>query len=218
MKKIVILCLTLVLALGALGVGYASWTDTVYVSGTVDTGKVCFTLDPGRIHEVGGCPDSVWATWAYDGYSVSCPMGYHFGGVAEAPEGKCVATVVFTTEDTDGDGNIDILNVTINDAYPHFLADISFYVCNCGTIPIRIKAPVIDQSPFLLIEYGDNIGDQLHEQQCFEISFLVGVVQHQGYFNDDGVWIVDDPQMPLTPQGEPLTFSIAIEAIQWNEY
>jgi len=219
MKKMVILCLTLVLALGSLGIGYAAWTDTVYIDGTVETGKVCLSIDPGRTNEVGGCPDSVWATWVYDGGSVSCPMGYHFGGVGDAPEGKCVATVSFEHEDTDGDGFIDILYVTINDAYPHFLADISFYVCNCGTIPIKVYAPVIEQSPFLLIEYGDNIGDQLHPGQCFEISFLVGVVQHQGYFGGTPLrWIVDDPTMPLTPQDEPLTFSIGIDAIQWNEY
>jgi len=39
-KRIVFLCLAIVLALGALGVGYASWTDKVTVTGTVHTGKV----------------------------------------------------------------------------------------------------------------------------------------------------------------------------------
>jgi hypothetical protein len=39
-KKIGLLALALVLALGALGVGYASWSDTIFVSGTVETGSV----------------------------------------------------------------------------------------------------------------------------------------------------------------------------------
>jgi hypothetical protein len=40
MKKIGLFCLALVLALGALGVGYASWTDTIFIDGTVNTGSV----------------------------------------------------------------------------------------------------------------------------------------------------------------------------------
>jgi hypothetical protein len=40
MKKIGLLCLALVLALGALGVGYAHWTDTINIEGTVCTGSV----------------------------------------------------------------------------------------------------------------------------------------------------------------------------------
>ena len=42
MKKIGLLCLALVLALGALGVGYASWTDTITISGTNSTISVDF--------------------------------------------------------------------------------------------------------------------------------------------------------------------------------
>ena len=40
MKKIGLLSLALVLALGALGVGYAHWTDTINIEGTVCTGSV----------------------------------------------------------------------------------------------------------------------------------------------------------------------------------
>ena len=40
MKKIGILCLALVLALGSLGIGFAHWSDQLYVEGTVNTGEV----------------------------------------------------------------------------------------------------------------------------------------------------------------------------------
>ena len=40
MKKIGLLCLALVLALGTLGVGYAMWSDTITITGTVNTGSV----------------------------------------------------------------------------------------------------------------------------------------------------------------------------------
>ena len=40
MKKIGLLALAIVLALGALGIGYAAWTDTITINGTVNTGTV----------------------------------------------------------------------------------------------------------------------------------------------------------------------------------
>jgi hypothetical protein len=40
MKKIGLLCMALVLALGMLGVGYAMWKDEVTIEGTVSTGTV----------------------------------------------------------------------------------------------------------------------------------------------------------------------------------
>ncbi len=40
MKKIGIICLALVLALGTLGVGYSLWWDTLYIEGTIETGEV----------------------------------------------------------------------------------------------------------------------------------------------------------------------------------
>lgn len=45
MKKIGLLCLALVLALGALGVGYAMWWDEVTIEGTVNTGNVEISIE-----------------------------------------------------------------------------------------------------------------------------------------------------------------------------
>lgn len=38
--KVGIICLALVLALGILGVGFAAWSDTLYIHGSVETGHV----------------------------------------------------------------------------------------------------------------------------------------------------------------------------------
>lgn len=45
MKKIGLLCLALVLALGTLGVGYAMWFDEVTIEGTVETGSVEISIE-----------------------------------------------------------------------------------------------------------------------------------------------------------------------------
>jgi len=65
MKKIGLLCLALVLALGVMGVGFALWDKTVYIEGTVNTGEVNMevlsaasddpsgSIDPGKDKDVG---------------------------------------------------------------------------------------------------------------------------------------------------------------------
>jgi len=40
MKKIGIICLALVMALGAMGLGYALWSEVLTISGTVQTGDI----------------------------------------------------------------------------------------------------------------------------------------------------------------------------------
>ena len=66
MKKIGLLCLALVLALGALGVGYGLWDKTVYIAGTVNTGEV------DAIMSVGNCYDDEIEGKDYS--SISCVL------------------------------------------------------------------------------------------------------------------------------------------------
>jgi len=47
MKKIGLLCLALVLALGAVGVGHALWSETLYIEGTVETGELALEWSQG---------------------------------------------------------------------------------------------------------------------------------------------------------------------------
>ncbi len=46
MRKVSMLLLALVLALGVLGAGYAMWSDVFYINGTVSTGIIDVNLDP----------------------------------------------------------------------------------------------------------------------------------------------------------------------------
>jgi hypothetical protein len=239
MKKFGLLCLAIVLALGALGVGYASWTDTIFIEGTVETGEVCIEFDTSKAMGEVICtnppagafdpyPDFNWSGWSAsdDPNKRSCPPGYEFD-LIECVD-KDVASVTFVRKDADGNvvdpadyGIIPIkeLEVTIHDAYPHLAVDFSFWVHNCGSIPVILQEPVITQSDFLLIEYGDNIGTQLHPCNSVEISFVVGVVQHKGYYGYGGAWIVDDESQDLLPQNNDtdITFTIEIPAKQWAE-
>lgn len=208
MKKIGLICLALVLALGALGVGYAAWTDTVTISGPVTTGRVClgFTEVYGEIGPaLGG--DWEYTNWVYTPGAVSCPPNYTFTGIHRVEEGKNVGQVSIERYDNDGDGYFEVIEVTITDAYPYYLAWISTHVINCGTIPVKIYPVVLPiiQDDGILIKWGDSYNAQLEPGVDAELSFYVGFPQHL-------------PNGDLLPQGATLHFTINLAGVQWNEY
>jgi hypothetical protein len=45
MKRIGLIALALVIALGSIGVGYAMWTDTIYIDGNVETGNLDINVE-----------------------------------------------------------------------------------------------------------------------------------------------------------------------------
>ncbi|MFH1382484.1 MAG: hypothetical protein ABIH70_06265 [Chloroflexota bacterium] len=55
MKKIVLICLAMVLALGLLGVGYARWQDELFLQGEVGTGNIGLAWSQG----IPSAPDDV---------------------------------------------------------------------------------------------------------------------------------------------------------------
>lgn len=218
MKKIALLSLALILALGSLGVGYASWHDTVTVGGPVTTGTVCLGFvkwwDGGPyIREESGDPDLNFTTWIA-GPGPSCPPEGMFFGIHQTDPGKDVGYLGTVTPHFDVLGNVESLDVTIENAYPYFMTYLTVLVENCGTIPVQMRPPVISQDPSLLIEYFD--GAQIEPGGSHEISFRIGVTQHVGHYVND-VWVIDDPLQPLTAQNANLSFTIAMTGDQWNE-
>jgi len=67
MKKFGLLCLALVLALGSLGVGFALWSETLYIDGVVYTGEVdaewtfcgCFDIESKDVGTISAQIDPV---------------------------------------------------------------------------------------------------------------------------------------------------------------
>lgn len=116
MKKIGLLCLALVLALGTLGVGYAMWSDEVIIEGTVDTG----TLRIGIIKaEAELYQDKPVATVELSFEDEIGPWD------CDSPPGA-------------EDSAYGKLVVTLNNTFPCLEVDIEFYVGGMGTIPIHI--------------------------------------------------------------------------------
>jgi len=86
MKKITLISLVLVAALGLMGVGFALWSDSLFISGTVNTGDIGLmwsqgtpydTEDPLKDVSRGECEiigDTLYIT-VYDAYPC---IEYHF--------------------------------------------------------------------------------------------------------------------------------------------
>jgi hypothetical protein len=218
MKKFGILCLALVIALGALGVGYAAWTDIIYINGTVSTGNACVEFAT-PISSEDPCPA--------DGTHPDLTTGVHFaGGIYELPvDPKDVGctTVTQTAPDT--------ITVVIDNAYPCYANEIKYHAYNCGTVPMIAKRPVLtyldasgapvsvtmndggyyyipgvtqyaypdDWGNVIEIMWVNNSGTQREPGGFWEDSFFIHVLQpaHQTY---------------------QYTFSITREYIQWDEY
>jgi len=228
MKKFGLLCLALVLALGALGVGYAAWTDTVYINGTVNTGEVCMSLVcPFSYLDNGESPDET-------GYLVgtsdpSADWNASSTGTAAFVNNPVHMTKNvgwITTNCDDLTSPIEEVTITLHNMYPCYYNHISFGITNCGTIPIKLDhVTFLDASGAVLdtltndgylaldlsknqindveIYWGDNFGDQIEPGEHWDLSFWIHIMQDEG---------IDFTQV------QDFTFSAAVTGVQWNEY
>lgn len=150
--------MALVLALGVLGVSYAMWFDTIFVTTKVYTGSVNVDIlnqksnDPGPWVEpyyvgtevdesgnVNGLGDPAWphspgsevgAFWWWD--DISDPATW----VWEGP--KYDKNVAYADCLISG----DTITYTVNNAYPSYGPDVAFTVKNNGTIPVHLQAKI----------------------------------------------------------------------------
>jgi len=226
MKKLGLLCLAIVMALGTMGIGYAMWFDTLNITGTVNTGRVSWSFVSVAVldHLGPGNPPVYFPTTNPD-YTCA-PVGFVPGSQGYFwPSDKNVGWGEATIG---GTGN-DTITLNFYNTYPCYFNMVSFYVRNDGTIPIKVwKVEVLDNNgnviktfyssnqsnyaaldlnnvdnlnaPDVEIQYGDNFGAQIEPGPFFgEFSFWVHLLQP-------------------APQNETLTFSLKLTAVQWNEY
>lgn len=210
MKKIGLLCLALVLALGALGVSYALWWDDLYIEGSVDTGDLCWQWTGVSCLDPGPPPGQISYDWhCRPGFAG--PVPYFWVGDKDAGWTIC------NVED-EKHISLELWNV-----YPCYFNEVSLYIRNCGTMPLHFER-VIFESPYdtgfivvaentvgtldisgdgvpdIEFKWGNHLGMQLHPgDDSGEISFWLHILQ-------------------TCPQGEPdLTFTITLVAQPWNE-
>ena len=118
--KVGIICLALVLALGILGVGFAAWSETLYVRGNVETGHV----DVEFVEVLSSDPPGI------DDTTLQLDGGFPYLKIQQ--QDKDVGTTTATINDTKS------ATVTITNGYPCYTVWVIFYVRNSGSIPIRL--------------------------------------------------------------------------------
>ena len=220
-KKIGLLALALVLALGALGVGYASWTDSVTIDGSVNTGTLDLQIQ------------SVSETWVYkvvcvNGYGGAPFEGYYVSDT-KLDEPDCLLYV--GSAQTSYTTNPDVITVTFDNLFPDvdFVAD--FVLHYVGTVPVKVNVATLtpETNPLMKLmgeaeasgnEYGMWIDGKLSKDggtNWEDWDLVEGVQLHNCYLLKINIHVLlpqDNSYKGLDNQ----TFSGEIEVIQWNKY
>lgn len=116
MKKLGLLCLAVVMALGMVGAGFAYWTETLTIDPPVGTGEL--DVDWAMVHDV-----SAWPPIQHYNAGTS----YHWGEVTVS-----------------GDGNT--LNVGLHEMYPGAVVNSYPRIYNNGTIPVKITGYTVTKT------------------------------------------------------------------------
>jgi hypothetical protein len=209
--------MTMILALGSLGVGYAAWTDNIAVNGTVSTGDLDIEIDTSSIWinsdepGSGNVDDNVF--WSLERPRLLNPVWWG------DPDQKDVGSTTVSAITPDS------VSVTIDNGYPYYYVHLAFVVHNNGSVPFRIwkvefytadgqtlvntvyansnRYVYLDiagtSEPDVQIWWGDPPGTQLEYCETEDISFEILVLQP-------------------APQNTALDFTIKMVAIQWDEY
>lgn len=193
--KVGLLCLALVLAVGGLGIGYASWSDVLYINSTVITDTVEVEFQ-GPYIQLDAGPD-----W-------TCDVGITNVRLTAPPIDTAQTTITNPAPDT--------LEIVVEHAYPSYCNHIYFDIHNSGTVPICIQEVRITfdgdtrtltavgletWDDMFELYWGNNFGPTpLNPCGTFDMSF-------EFHFLQDGL-----------EQGATYYFTIEIDVVQWNMY
>jgi hypothetical protein len=231
MRKIGILALTLVLALGALGIGYASWQDTITITGSVNTGSLDLVVEEYSgmwMWKVpGGTPD--WELSTDPAYEPEGVGGY--GDPFIVAYASAAQTVVAQAPVDDA------VTVTFDNLFPldqlgPWGAD--FIVEYEGTIPVIVTAAFTGSTGdaewlwdngYAYVAFHYVTWDDVNDVWVIG-DLITGPVQLHGGEHVLCVLCVDIPQDPDPAYGYTQadfmslngTFDAVITAIQWNHY
>jgi hypothetical protein len=142
MKKIGLLCLALVLALGTLGIGYATWSANVTIEQTVKTGDLMVGVVDVGTNDEGESDDP---------------------GTVGTDDPKHVATCNSTNHDlicgcVCGETQYyEKVVETITNGYPCYTCNTTIQFASCGSIPAKLKSIVTtddgnDLCPFIELQ------------------------------------------------------------------
>jgi hypothetical protein len=197
--KIGIIFLGLIIALAGLGGGYAAWSDTITIYGTISTGSVSW-----EVIDYSG-------TWAYkDLFTDECI-------ISDIPLYSENLLLVAYAEATPGIEDCDVY-VVFDNLFPCIWFKADFVIRYTGTIPGKISGfdysfTSVNNWIEELITSGDiyvitsdingndiELGYQLHENDEIRVEYWIHILQQHDLMNVTG------------------SFRASFEVTQWNEY
>jgi hypothetical protein len=245
-KKLGLLALALVLATGAMGLGYASWIDTLYISGTVNTGTVCVDIGSTTLDDELPAPPPYVVGVGAPGADTVCKLpGYGFQrspNLLDTEKNVGWATVEEKDPipDTDPDTLYKRLQLDLHNVYPCYYNHLDFWLHGCGTIPARIyRVTFKDEFGNVLTaydRYGDSFPAILDAMNASPSKYLAfdfngnGVLDFEIHWgNNWGAQLHECDYVNMSMAihvmqdvemegGETFTFIIELEVIQWDEY
>ena len=210
MKRIGLLALALVLALGALGVGYAAWTDQVTIEGTVTTGTL--SLD---VVEYSGTQ----VFKMEDGSAFYQEWQNREGVPADAPAGA----IQLVADSGARPGGVDERDVVVwfNNLFPCYEYKANVKLHCAGSVPIHVKAELLSldeagkellglieqhagyvkvegwmwnsltgaEEDAVLVDPTNFI--QMHECDILKIVLIIYIPQHDDLMEKSGSFLVD---------------------------
>jgi hypothetical protein len=234
MKKIGFLVLAVVLAIGALGIGYASWTDTIYIDGTVGTGSVCVEWNQTGDWD-SSCPvDDNYYVGPGNG-DVNLDVAAITGDTEEGWPNDCPYYYWYKTDknvacmDVVRNADKDLLTVTLYNAYPLYYADLEIHARNCGSVPVKLQSFDIVDENFTVANYpwdpeGSPCEDETwnNGQIYVELSGVNEGIQLETGDEDVYSLIIIVQQSAEMNRGsggtDPYQFTIELDWIQWDHY
>ena len=172
----------LMIALGIAGFAYAHWEKYMWLNVDVKTGKL--DLD-----------------WSFT-YTVSPSNTKYLG----EPEEFNVSTIHYAFLDKDHDGNKELLNITIENAYPCLWINGTIDVTNTGTIPAKLYYYNMTAVPLWL-------EDTLYEYSIRPNSLALNQIDPgQSVYLDFKIHFPES-----TPQNVTANFRLNLWFCNWNE-
>jgi hypothetical protein len=238
MKKFGLLSLALVLVMGSLGIGYAAWTDTIFINGTVNTGSVC--VEWWKVGDTDECPyGDPWVVGAGNG-DYNLRLAALTGNPNDWPDPTHIAWPdnyfasrsdkdVACVTVNDGDLPTDTLLVTVHNGYPLYYADVEIHMLNCGTVPVILSGINIQAINFTLANYAWNPGDgpypngPWNDGEVF-VAMSDGVGQLQLEPGDETAFSLIIIVQQSAAQnlgnsgGDPYQFLVTVDVTQWEEF
>lgn len=144
-KKIGVLALALVLALGTLGVGFAHWSGTLDISGTVHTGTFGAELTQNNGVFSNAIDDEMIGAEAINS---SWPFGFPSWRDTSKTQDTGHATCVLSNLKADYSGTAnDTMVINVTNAYPCYNVWVPVDVHCVGTIPIKVWYNITNANP-----------------------------------------------------------------------